>query len=297
MLSICIPIYNVHVEELVKELHRQVENVSHPIEVILIDDASELKYRQSNHALDRFARYIQLDQNIGRSAIRNAFLDHAQYDHLLFMDCDGLITKKDFLQTYINSILRYPEAVICGGRIYPHHAPKINKRLRWRYGYKSESQPAAKRSENPYASFMTNNFIVRKETLQKIQFNETLSGYGHEDTLFGFELDECNIPIEHIDNPVLNNDLETNEVYLENSEVAINNLIHILSQVEDKDKLIKDITLLNKYFQLKSFSGLVRFMFTITQPCVKWLLKVGIASITLFNFYKLGYFAKQYHQQ
>ena len=56
---------------------------------------------------------------------------------------------------------------------------------------------------------------------KKISFNERLSGYGHEDTLFGYELNKNNIQIHHIDNPVLNGHLDTNEAFLLKTEEGL----------------------------------------------------------------------------
>ena len=46
--------------------------------------------------------------------------------------------------------------------------------------------------------------MISKTCFEQISFNEDLQGYGHEDTLFGYELDKKNIQIHHLDNPVLN---------------------------------------------------------------------------------------------
>ena len=55
-----------------------------------------------------------------------------------------------------------------------------------------------------------NNSAVLKDQ----GFNPLISGYGHEDTLFGFELEQNGIVIRHIDNPVLNAHLDSNTQFL-----------------------------------------------------------------------------------
>lgn len=132
--------------------------------------------------------YIELEKNIGRAAIRNRFLNYAKYDNLIFLDCDSVIYSNDFLFKYINAIYENPNQLICGGRKYSELPPKRDKKLRWIYGIKRESKTSEARSKKPHKSFMTNNFIISKKILGTIQFDERLVEYGHEDTLFGFEL-------------------------------------------------------------------------------------------------------------
>ena len=76
---------------------------------------------------------------------------------------------------------------------------------------------------------------------KKISFNERLSGYGHEDTLFGYELNKNNIQIHHIDNPVLNGHLDTNEAFLLKTEEGLGNLLKVWEIVDFDAQLLKAI--------------------------------------------------------
>ena len=230
MISICIPTYNFNVIPLVDEL--LLLSAEAGCEIILIDDASEAKYIEANNVLGDRVRMILLEENIGRSKIRNLFLKHAEFDHLLFLDCDSLVNNSDFIANYVNAIQNEngTEQVVCGGRVYPETAPSSEHLLRWRYGIESESKPAQIRNQYPYRSFMTNNFLIQKVTLEKIRFDESLTLYGHEDTLFGYELKNNAIPIVHIENPVLNGHLETNAEYIVKTKDGVHNLIQILNR-------------------------------------------------------------------
>ena len=116
---------------------------------------------------------------------------------------------------------------------------------------------------------MTNNFAINKGLFAKILFNEELSGYGHEDTLFGFELKKINIHITHIDNPVLNNDLEKTSIYIKNTENSIENLYKILLYKNFDQELIQDINLLAVFYRMKPFHWLLKLVFKYTKDLIK----------------------------
>ncbi len=293
MLSICIPIFNFDASALLSELSDQTKKLNFPSEIIVIDDGSTF-HRESNIAACKTENYIQLDQNIGRSKIRNLFLKYAKFEYLLFLDCDAQIISKNFISNYINSIGANDSLVVCGGRIYPEIKPKRKYLLRWEYGIKKESQPYLVRQQFSNKSFMTNNFLIQKKLLQQIKFDERLSSYGHEDTLFGYSLLKNNIKIAHIDNPILNGDVEENAVYLAKTEQGILNLIQITEYVNNAPELTQQIRLLHFYDILKKrkLTPIIRILFSLSGPLVKFLLTKGIFQLWMFDFYKLGYFVQ-----
>ena len=118
MISICIPIYNFNVTELVKTLSAQLKDLNCPSEIILIDDCSDISFKKANENICSKENYIQLDKNIGRAAIRNRFLEYAKYEYLLFLDCDMVVHSNNFLDKYFNAINECNNKVICGGLIY-----------------------------------------------------------------------------------------------------------------------------------------------------------------------------------
>lgn len=288
MISICIPIYNFDVNTLIHALGFQMNKQNRPVEIILIDDCSHASFKEINATVCNKYHYIELDKNIGRSKIRNLFLNYAQYDHLLFLDCDSLIESGDFLQNYINALLDVENQVICGGRIYPRLKPKKEKRLSWEYGRKKESLNCSQRQLSPNKSFMTNNFIIDKKLLSEIKFDERLSEYGHEDTLFGFELKQKGIEIHHIENPVLNGDIEDNAAFLEKTEKGIRNLVFIAQHSDPNFK--NEVHLLKFYNQLKAkhFTIFIDMLFPILKPFMAFFLIKGYVNLKFFDFYKLG---------
>ena len=291
MISICIPVFNFNITSLIDELSMQIHVCKIQAEIIIIDDGSD-SFKDINKVAGEKYTYVELPQNIGRACVRNLFLSYAKYDYLLFLDCDSLIKSSSFLANYVDSIKALP-AVVCGGRVYERNPPKRERRLRWRYGISRESQPCDARSQFPYRSFMTNNFLIQKTIFADNKFEERVVKYGHEDTLLGYALKKKGIPITHIDNPVVNGEIELNSVFLDKTEMAVANLVNILTFTNwDKD-LMENITLLRWYNKLNGIKQFVYFSFFILEPPVVFLLKRGIVSLYLFDYYKLGLLTKK----
>jgi len=296
MITICIPIYNFNVTALIEELSQQAKILSVPYEIILIDDCSSEKFKMINEQVCKKETYVQLDKNIGRARIRNLFLIYSKYDNLLFLDCDSLIISKDFLSKYIEAIRQSEYYIICGGRFYDKHRPERSKMLRWKYGIRKESQPLDIRILSPNKSFMTNNFLIDQKIFKQIKFDERIIEYGHEDTLFGYMLKKKGINIKHIDNPVLNGDIEDNTEYLMKTERGIINLLHILNYLYYDNDFIKDVTLLNFYKKIssKKLTSIIYIIFICFRPLLKCLLTKGYVNLRLFDFYKLGFLIQNY---
>ncbi|MBL4705212.1 MAG: glycosyltransferase, partial [Flavobacteriales bacterium] len=242
-----------------------------------------------HNVLKEQAKLICLPENIGRAKIRNLFLKHARHDYLLFLDCDSLIEKKDFLATYLKLIKKENPMITCGGRVYPTNPPSVERMLRWKYGVASESKPALDRAENPHRSFMTNNFLANRSLFDQIRFDETLTQYGHEDTLFGFEIKKLKIPIVHIENPVLNGDLETNEEFLAKTDLGVQNLVRIVQSLESPEQFIQDVNLLNFYSEAVEKGRIKNFkrVDSVFGKRILRKLKNGSGSVKQFSFYKL----------
>ena len=164
-LSVCIPVYNFDVQELVNSLKKEIIKAQLNAEIILIDDASTKDFVSVNEPLIKIAnQFIFLEKNIGRSAIRNLFLKYASGDFLLFLDCDAKIISENFLQNYIDFISKNANStVIFGGRIPNDSVPPQKYILRWNYSKFRESQRNEIRKKNPYLSFQSNNFLIKRQ--------------------------------------------------------------------------------------------------------------------------------------
>src|SRR5690606_24025042 len=134
--------------------------------------------------------------------------EKAKFDWLLFLDADTFPSSSNFIQHYLE-VFSTKNSVIFGGIEYPKNTTE-NFSLRHKYGTERESLSLEERLKNPYRSFITMGFAIKKEVFETLKFNEKLSGYGYEDSVFGFELQKNNISLLHIENPIIHLNLETN---------------------------------------------------------------------------------------
>jgi len=292
MLSVLIPVFNFDVCNLVQEISNQAVKAKVLFEILVIDDASHEDFKIINREITHCegVTYIEEKKNLGRSKIRNKLADLSKYNNLLFLDCDSKIVKKNFLINYLRNI--DSESVIYGGREYESINPEDGKyKLHWLHGIKREQIPAIVRAEVPNKSFMTNNFIISKKAFNKVRFNELIKGYGHEDTLFGYDLAAVNIVVNHIDNPVIHLGLESNEEFLRKTQEGIKNLKKIMNINGNTKSLIKDITLLAFYNSIKNLglSKFISYIYSKNENRLRKNLMSNSPNLILFDFYKLGF--------
>lgn len=293
MLTICIPIFHFEVRKLVENLSAQGEKLKIPYQILLIDDASPPQHKVWNRELRHLPHttYIELPQNIGRSAIRNLFLQYAKYEYLLFMDCDSQVENDAYLANYVKIIQEKPqEMVVCGGRSYEKTLSSPEFYLRWHYGRMRECKTAAERNNFPYRSFMTNNFLISRTIFDKITFNTALSGYGHEDTLFGYELKKQHIPLYHIDNSLIHIGLETNTEFLQKTTQGIENLLAIYRKLAKENDFVEDVKILSFFSRLQKYklTWIIGKMFALCRFLLRKNIESRFASLQVFDFYKLG---------
>lgn len=289
-LSICIPVYNFDVNDLVNDLNDQIVSHNLDAEIILIDDASDAEFVQKNKPLEDIVNhFIFLDNNIGRSKIRNLFSKYAISEYLLFLDCDGKIISKNFVKNYLDFINEKRPDVVYGGRKVDESKPKPEFGLRWRFAVERENLPVKVRIKSPYLDFQTNNFIVKKSILKQNPFDESIGQYGYEDLIFAKDLYKAKVKIDHIENPIFNNDVETNAIFLEKADQSAKSLAHLIKTDKDVEKSSK-IKLAKAYFRLKKTGGifLYRFLYRLLKPFIQKKLLEGTASLRILDFYKLG---------
>ena len=291
MISICIPIYNFNVVDLIATIINLGEESNKPYEVICIDDGSNKETLKLNAEINSHhaVKYVILKKNIGRSKIRNLFLENANYENLLFIDCDCSIQNENFLEKYFEQL---NNAVVYGGRKHHDNPSKNkNKKLRWLYGIKKEDQNFNYRVKNPYHCFRSNNFLIKRTIFSQIKFNENIKTYGHEDTLLSLELKNNKIAIFQINNPVFHEGIEENSVFLEKTKSAIKNLVLLEKNIVDTSsiKLIKSYNLINK---LKLTWLIFPLSKTISKTLERQLLS-SRPSLKIFDLYKLIYFLRE----
>jgi glycosyltransferase involved in cell wall biosynthesis len=292
MLSICIPVYNFNVTELVTSLHNEAETLAVEYEIVLSDDASSAVYQNANSLLSGLSnvRFLRSETNLGRTKNRNKLFETARYPYILFMDCDSKISKIDYIKDYLPYCL--PGSICQGGRIYDAEKPADNKLvLHWKVGRSRESWPANVRAEKPNNSFMTCNFLIDKDIFNIVQFDERLQGYGNEDTLFGIALMKKDIRISHIDNPLYHVGLEASDVFLSKIEESLR-CYHKINFLYDNDpQFIESCKILRVEKKIKRWHlvGSIKRLFIFFRKVMSRNLTGKNPRLFVYDLYRLGY--------
>jgi glycosyltransferase involved in cell wall biosynthesis len=292
MISILIPVYNFNIVPLIHQLHNQCIESNHPFEILILDDYSQEIFKEINRPISKIENvvYTELEQNIGRSKIRNLLAKKAKYSYCLFIDCDSEI----YSDNYINKYLEYckENIVVYGGTKYTD-LPPDNKELllHWTLGKNREEIPSKSLYTQNSNYFSTNNFLISKKLFETIQFDESLRRYGHEDTLFKIELKNRNIPIVYINNELIHSGLEPASVFLNKTKNGVRNLKIIMQSMHDISALEQNILLLRYYCKIERFKlvFIFRFLFMLFEKRLVKNLMSNNPNLRLFDLYKLCY--------
>lgn len=284
MLSILIPTYNQNITKLVADLHNQAAELCIDFEIIVMEDGSEKRVEENGPIGElENCKHVILENNIGRSAIRNKLADKARYDHLLFMDCDAEVASNDFVSRYLTFCK--DDCVVIGGTAYDPKETNPDFSLRLKYGRVREARTASERGKNNFATF---NFLISKSIFNRVRFDETIRGYGHEDMLFGHQLHQLGFEILQIDNPLVHRGLDDNPTFIRKTEEATRNLF-LLYQTGRYPFLSEESALLNTYLRISKL-GLTRLLalkFDLTKYLLRWMLSQKSPSLLLYDWYKL----------
>ena len=291
MLSVLIPVKDWNPCALVESLAAQLIQSKQSFEIIVSDDSVESESLPLSQSIGQLpgVRYFCRQQPLGRSANRNFLADQAIYPFLLFIDGDAGIADQKFIRNYFDHLS--PGTVLCGGTLY-HPDPPDNPDylLRWKYGRSREQIDAANRQMNPWKSFSTFNFLIPAEVFLTIRFNETISGYGHEDTFFGIQLNQSDVKIIHLNNGLIHLGLESSINYLEKVRQSVLNLIQLQQRNLLPPKYWRDINLLRTLNLLKKLriTWLISAWFNYRRKSMEKRLCGTHPSLLLLDLYKLG---------
>lgn len=283
-------------------------------EIIFADDGSaDIAAKRCNAAIAQlpFCQYIERPKNAGRSAIRNYLAQMAHHKHLLFLDGDVVIDRPNFVRTYLAH--RNDADVIIGTLHFSRmqvacdtaediigHTKRAkeetkkttepmlyNDNLKYRYEQQFLAKhPVKKRMQQPYASFRTTNFMVRRDLLLAYPFDETFHEYGYEDTLFGKQLKEHGATLIHLDNAATIADYEDNATFVAKTEESLRTLAAHTHQLQGYSTLLQTANKLKSLHLLP----LIAFVFGLFKGLLHKNLCSNSPSVFLFNVYKLGYY-------
>lgn len=294
MLSILIPTYNYNIVKLVKDLHQQALEQYIDFEIIVMEDGST-QFLDQNIEIEKLrnCKYILLEKNIGRSAIRNKLADYAKFEHLLFMDCDAEVCSPHFVEKYLTFCNE--ECIVIGGTAYDSKEQNQNFSLRLKYGREREARNFIDRNKNNFSTF---NFLISKSIFNKVRFDETIHGYGHEDMLFGHQIHQLGYEFIQIDNPLIHKGLDDNMTFIKKTEEATGNLFLLYKTgnypfLADESKLLTSLLKLQHLHLISLFSQLYK----LTQNILRWMLCRNSPSLILFDLYKLLYLCKIAHSK
>ena len=290
------------------------DTISLGFEIIFADDGSaDATARQRNAIIAQlpYCQYIERPKNVGRSAIRNFLAHTAHYSHLIFLDGDVAIKCGNFVQTYLAH--RNDADVIIGTLHFSRmqvacdtaediigHTKRAKEETKkttepvlyddnLKYRYEQQflaKHPVKKRMQQPYASFRTTNFMVRRDLLLAYPFDETFHEYGYEDTLFGKQLKEHGATLIHLDNAATIADYEDNATFVAKTEESLRTLAAHAHQLQGYSTLLHTANKL-KCLHLQS---LIAFVFKLFKGLLHKNLCSNSPSVFLFNVYKLGYY-------
>jgi glycosyltransferase involved in cell wall biosynthesis len=330
MISILIPVYNRNVIPLVTDLQRQGIESGIPFDILVADDASDQEaIKAGNASLDLlpYVRCHTFSQNIGVRSLRQEMAAMATYPNLLLIDSDAVVEDERYLLRYMQ--LADGKTVVFGGIVYPEEPRRDN--LRWWYGINRECAPADKSNRRPGGFLTTFNLLIPRDIFMKASAEmsgeweametsgeweamETsgeweasapppgaigqLSGYGHEDTLLGMQLERDGVRVLHINNPLLHTGLPDNETFLRQTESGVSNLLVLYRSFEPLSLLRKRSRLIRLFEWLRRL-GLLRIYsvwFSRNESGIRRQLLSSTPSLRKMDVYKLGKLVRLYLQ-
>ena len=289
MISILIPCFDYNAYPLVSILEKQALMLKIDFEIICIDDGSFSSKNDVNQKINLLtnSKFIESKKNIGRVNNRLLLAEKSQYEWLIFLDVDTLPNEDNFLKNYIDQINK--GMMIIGGCIYKEPENE-NFSLRYKFGKLREEINSNIRNKNPYKYISSCNFMCHRNVLIDVLSSIKSISYGN-DYIFGSLIKKMGIDVNHIDNPVLIDNIDENQIFIKKTHHALDNLISSYN-----NKIIKkhSISILKAYMILDNL--LLKNIFVKITDLYKNLLKRNLyrkdPNLFLFDLYRLNYLCK-----
>ncbi len=292
ILSILIPVFNEDIKGLADDLNKSMNAVNAEVEVLFADDAST-NWNQSKinsdyvKSLDGL-NYLIRDKNLGYCENRNQLAESAKGEYLLFLDADVRLLNENFISKWLEQI---PSNIfLCGGNVYQSQKPKDpDKILKWKHGKKREEAAVSIRNMHPHLKFWASNFMVMKSLFLQAPFDRMSQLYGYNDTVYAYLLMKQNIPVKHIDNPVLNKGLLNTDEFLSRTQEAIKNLLFFEKQpyIEKDFKQFISLLSLERKLNLVGLSSFARTLLSGIENKIIKNLKSDNPNLRYLDLYKL----------
>ena len=292
MLSVLIPTRNLAPRALVGALVAQADALSGggvgECEVVVFDDGSDDP--EAARAIAALAdgarcRTVRSETNVGRARARNRLYEEARGDKLLFIDSDAEVVTTDFLARMVADAALAD--VVCGALQNPAPPAPRGCELRYRYEQHAERRgyrSVAWRQAHPYARLSTFCLLVDRRVMEAVCFDETITGYGYEDTVFGLRLEERGFSVLHTATALRHTGINPNADFLSNTEQAVRTLRSLPAAVRRRIALSR----LGDALHRLRFSRPLRLLFYFAEPALRRQLLGSRPSIRLFAIFKLG---------
>lgn len=292
-ISILIPTYNYACRQLVECIKRQVDLIKLSLEssfryeiIIAEDGSSDIDAIKENATTESFENCKHIIHNInkGRSAIRNELAHISKFKWLLFIDSDMNIDNESFLLSYLCSSY---DTVIDGGVKIKGNKNLLCNNLRFIYEKSAERYHTAHmRNKMPYNHFHTANFMIRRDIMLDIPFDERFKKYGYEDILLGKTLYDNNIKIFHLENPVSFEVFENNELFIQKTEEGLNTLYRFRKELSGYSKLL----VIANRLEIIGLKKLIGFTHKRLGTKARNNITGENPSLLIFKLYKIGYY-------
>ncbi|MAB31183.1 MAG: glycosyl transferase [Formosa sp.] len=287
MLSILIPCFDYNAYPLVCEIDKQALILELKFEIICIDDGSFSLKNELNQKINSIpnAKFIESKKNLGRIKNRLLLAKASQYDCLIYIDVDTTPQNKNFLKNYIAYIGE--NYFVFGGRHFEESSNTKAGALRLKFAKNREVKKAIERTKNPYKFVCSSNFMAHKDALLSALNQIENSSYGN-DYIFGAILKNQSTAIIHVDNPVVVNEAEDNEVFIEKTKNALTNL----HENYKKNKIGKHSISILKSYKFLEFFYLTSIFLKITafiKGNLEDNLKAKNPNLFLFDLFRLRY--------
>lgn len=290
MLSVLIPTYNYNVNQLAERLSEQLKTCFFAYEILVLDDCSTNQETViANQKITAFPNcfFFQNETNLGRTATRQALAEKANYDWLLFMDADVLPKNNEFIKNF--DIENQSADVVFGGIAYENKKPEKEKMLRWKYGKAREAKPVSERIKMPYLSIISQCFLIQKRIFLKANdFHKNMYGV---DVLFAQNLENMQVNVLHIDNPIVHLGLESSASFIEKTKKGLESLYHF----EIENKIPEDYRPIQKAYQSLNKNGALKLFIRVVAFFEKSIYKnltSSSPSLFLFDLYRLYYYSQ-----
>lgn len=289
MISVLIPTYNYVCYKLACDLHSQLSAYGGEYEIIVAEDGSDDQETiTENDKVMMLSGCVHLvrKENIGRARIINYLVREAKGEWCIIMDSDAEVVSDDYIRKYAGCMTDGAD-VFVGDLVNPDSLPQADATLRYKYEKDAERFRTAEfRNHHPFERFCTFNFMARRDTLLEVPFDERCTEYGYEDTLMGLELKRHGKRVSHIDNPLRHLGFDSNAVFLRKTETAL----HTLKKIEGSLLPYTGMGRLVLRIRAAHLTALVKVIYRLARPLLRYNLLGNRPDLTFFSFYKLGYF-------